>query len=209
VLNVRSRDERTLPRNPNVAGVPKLHGISNNAPLKGGVKPLRLSGRLDGKEIGLSLFEVPDLLEADHLDDAADRCVTSGRSVIGGYACPTKAGRLLQLPTASMPAGGEVREGSIMGNNLAHQLIANHLVEGEVRRGEEIALKIDQFLLHDGTAPLCARQPAAMGVEQISGDVAVTRSRPRRRRPFGGYETPRRRCSTPASVGLHRRATTS
>jgi len=60
-----------------------------------------------------------------------------------------------------------------MGNNLARQLIADHLVEGEMRPGEEIALKIDQFLLHDGTGPLCALQLEAMGVEQISGDTAV------------------------------------
>jgi aconitate hydratase len=60
-----------------------------------------------------------------------------------------------------------------MGNNLARQLIASHLVEGEMRPGEEIALKIDQFLLHDGTGPLCALQLDAMGVEQISGDTAV------------------------------------
>jgi aconitate hydratase len=67
----------------------------------------------------------------------------------------------------------EVKGGSIMGNNLARQLIADHLVEGEMRPGEEIALKIDQFLLHDGTGPLCALQLEAMGVEQISGDTAV------------------------------------
>ncbi len=36
-----------------------------------------------------------------------------------------------------------------MGNNLARQLIADHLVEGEMRPREEIALKIDQFLTHD------------------------------------------------------------
>jgi aconitate hydratase len=60
-----------------------------------------------------------------------------------------------------------------MGNNLARQLIADHLVEGEMRPGEEIALKIDQFLLHDGTGPLCALQLEAMGVEQISGDIVV------------------------------------
>jgi len=42
-----------------------------------------------------------------------------------------------------------------------------------MRPGEEIALKIDQFLLHDGTGPLCALQLEAMGVEQISGDTAV------------------------------------
>jgi homoaconitase/3-isopropylmalate dehydratase large subunit len=72
-----------------------------------------------------------------------------------------------------MPAGSEVKGASIMGNNLARQLIADHLVEGEMRAGEEIALKIDQFLLHDGTGPLCALQLEAMGVEQISGDTVV------------------------------------
>ena len=60
----------------------------------------------------------------------------------------------------------EVKGGSIIGNNLARQLIADHLVEGEMRPGEEIALKVDQFLLHDGTGPLCALQLEAMGVEQ-------------------------------------------
>jgi homoaconitase/3-isopropylmalate dehydratase large subunit len=60
-----------------------------------------------------------------------------------------------------------------MGNNLARQLIADHLVEGEMRPGEEIALKIDQFLLHDGTGPLWALQLEAMGVEQISAETVV------------------------------------
>jgi aconitate hydratase len=60
-----------------------------------------------------------------------------------------------------------------MGNSLAHQLIAAHLVEGQMRPGEEIALKIDQFLLHDGTGPLCALQLEAMGVEEVCGDIAV------------------------------------
>jgi homoaconitase/3-isopropylmalate dehydratase large subunit len=56
-----------------------------------------------------------------------------------------------------------------MGNNLARQLIADHLFEGEIRPGEEIALKIDQFLTHDMCGPLCA----LIGVEEISGDVAA------------------------------------
>jgi aconitate hydratase len=60
-----------------------------------------------------------------------------------------------------------------MGENLARQLIADHLVEGEMRPGEEIALKIDQFLMHDATGPLCALQFEAMGVKQISGDTVV------------------------------------
>jgi hypothetical protein len=46
--------------------------------------------------------------------------------------------------------------------NLARQLIAEHLIECEMSLDAEIALKIDQFLLHDGTGPLCALQPEAM-----------------------------------------------
>jgi aconitase A len=60
-----------------------------------------------------------------------------------------------------------------MAENLARQLIAEHLIEGEMRPDAEIALKIDQFLLHDGTGPLCALQLEAMGVEQISAETAV------------------------------------
>src|SRR5258708_12592479 len=60
-----------------------------------------------------------------------------------------------------------------MSTNLGRQLIADHVVEGEMRPGEEIALKIDQFLTHDMCGPLCALQLEAMGVEEISGDIAV------------------------------------
>jgi aconitate hydratase len=60
-----------------------------------------------------------------------------------------------------------------MSQNLARQLIAEHLVEGEMRPGSEIALKIDQILLHDATGPLCALQLEAMGVDQACADTAV------------------------------------
>ena len=42
-----------------------------------------------------------------------------------------------------------------------------------MRPDAEIALKIDQFLLHDGTGPLCALQLEAMGVEQVCAETAV------------------------------------
>jgi aconitate hydratase len=60
-----------------------------------------------------------------------------------------------------------------MAENLARQLIAEHLIEGEMSPDAEIALKIDQFLLHDGTGPLCALQLEAMGVEEIRAETAV------------------------------------
>jgi aconitate hydratase len=42
-----------------------------------------------------------------------------------------------------------------------------------MRPDAEIALKIDQFLLHDGTGPLCALQLEAMGVEQVCAETVV------------------------------------
>lgn len=60
-----------------------------------------------------------------------------------------------------------------MAENLARKLIAEHLVEGEMRHGSEIALKVDQILLHDATGPLCALQLEAMGVDQACADTAV------------------------------------
>jgi aconitate hydratase len=42
-----------------------------------------------------------------------------------------------------------------------------------MRPGEEIALKVDQFLMHDGTRPLRALLLEAMGAEEICGDTAV------------------------------------
>jgi aconitate hydratase len=60
-----------------------------------------------------------------------------------------------------------------MAEDLARQLIAAHLVEGEMRPGSEIGLKIDQILLHDATGPLCALQLEAMGVDEARAETAV------------------------------------
>jgi len=57
--------------------------------------------------------------------------------------------------------------------NLVRKLIAEHLIQGEMRPGAEIALKIDQFLRHDRTGPLCDLQLEAMGVEQVCAETAV------------------------------------
>jgi hypothetical protein len=85
------------------------------------------------------------------------------------WTCATKAGRLFNPSHGELAPATSGKEGeSIMGNNLARQLIADHLVEGEIRPGEEIAPKIDQFLTHDMCGPLCALQLEAMGVEEIS-----------------------------------------
>lgn len=41
-----------------------------------------------------------------------------------------------------------------MGRNVAHQLIAEHLVDGKMVPGEEIGLKIDQTLTQDATGTM-------------------------------------------------------
>jgi aconitate hydratase len=38
-----------------------------------------------------------------------------------------------------------------MGENLVRKPIADHLVEGEMEPGGEIALRVDQILTHDAT----------------------------------------------------------
>jgi len=45
-----------------------------------------------------------------------------------------------------------------MPHGVAHQLIASHLVDGEMTPGEEIALRIDQTLTQDATGTLVMQE---------------------------------------------------
>jgi aconitate hydratase len=60
-----------------------------------------------------------------------------------------------------------------MAENLTRELIAAHLVDGEMTPGSEISLRIDQILLHDATGPLCALELEAMGLDDIKAPLAV------------------------------------
>lgn len=60
-----------------------------------------------------------------------------------------------------------------MAENLARQLIVAHLLEGDMRSGHEIALKVDQVLMHDANGALCALQLEAMGVDRVHVETAV------------------------------------
>ena len=53
-----------------------------------------------------------------------------------------------------------------MPHGVAHQLIASHLVDGEMKPGEEIALRIDQTLTQDATGTLVMQE-----LESRSGGV--------------------------------------
>ena len=60
-----------------------------------------------------------------------------------------------------------------MSDNLARKLIADKLVSGEMRPGEEIALHMDQALLQDVLGTLVMLELEAMGVTQVKTHPSV------------------------------------
>src|SRR5581483_2753792 len=59
------------------------------------------------------------------------------------------------------------------GCNLAQQLIAAHLVAGEMRAGTEIALSVDQTLTQDATGTLVMLELEALGLDRVTTEVSV------------------------------------
>ena len=53
-----------------------------------------------------------------------------------------------------------------MGRNLTHKLIESHLVEGELRPGHEIGLRVDQTLTQDATGTMVMLELEAMELER-------------------------------------------
>lgn len=58
--------------------------------------------------------------------------------------------------------------------NVAQKLIQSHLVSGEMRAGEEIALRIDQTLSQDATGTLSYLQFEAIGVPRVRTQLSVS-----------------------------------
>lgn len=54
-----------------------------------------------------------------------------------------------------------------MGKNLTYKIIEKHLVEGEMKAGSEIAIKIDQTLTQDSTGTMAYLQYEAMGIGKV------------------------------------------
>jgi aconitate hydratase len=57
--------------------------------------------------------------------------------------------------------------------SVARQLIAAHLVEGTMRPGEEIGIRIDQTLTQDATGTLVMLELEAMGLDRVRTEVSV------------------------------------
>jgi aconitate hydratase len=60
-----------------------------------------------------------------------------------------------------------------MPDNLSRQILAEHLVEGELEPGSPIALRIDQTLLQDATGTMACMQFEQLGVPRVQVERAV------------------------------------
>jgi aconitate hydratase len=57
--------------------------------------------------------------------------------------------------------------------NVAQKLIASHLVEGEMKPGEEIGLKIDQTLTQDATGTMVMLELEALGLKRVKTELSA------------------------------------
>ena len=60
-----------------------------------------------------------------------------------------------------------------MGMTIAEKILKAHLVDGEMIKGQEIGLKIDQTLTQDATGTMAYLQFEAMGVDQVKTERSV------------------------------------
>jgi len=60
-----------------------------------------------------------------------------------------------------------------MGKNLTQKIIEKHLISGEMKVGQEIALKMDQTLTQDSTGTMAYLQFEAIGVDKVNTERSV------------------------------------
>ena len=60
-----------------------------------------------------------------------------------------------------------------MGKTIAEKIIKEHLISGEMIRGEEIGIKIDQTLTQDATGTMAYLELESMGVERVKTELSV------------------------------------
>ncbi|WZL73195.1 aconitate hydratase [Clostridiaceae bacterium 35-E11] len=60
-----------------------------------------------------------------------------------------------------------------MGKSFTYKILENHLIEGALKEGEEIGIKIDQTLTQDSTGTMVYLQLEAMEVNKIKTDLSV------------------------------------
>jgi len=61
-----------------------------------------------------------------------------------------------------------------MGKTLTEKIIENHLTSGNLERGTDIAIKIDQTLTQDATGTMAYLQFEAIGIERVQTELSVS-----------------------------------
>ena len=61
-----------------------------------------------------------------------------------------------------------------MGMTLAEKIISEHLVEGKMKPGEEIFIKIDQTLTQDATGTMAYLQFQSIGIPKVKTELSVS-----------------------------------
>ncbi|MEK6570420.1 MAG: aconitase family protein, partial [Bacteroidota bacterium] len=61
-----------------------------------------------------------------------------------------------------------------MGETLTHKVIRTHLVEGEMKVGAEIGIRIDETLVQDATGTMVWMQFEEFGISRVKNRVSVT-----------------------------------
>lgn len=60
-----------------------------------------------------------------------------------------------------------------MGKTVTEKILAAHLVEGEMKRGEEIGIRIDQTLTQDATGTMAYLEFEAIGIPRVKTELSV------------------------------------
>lgn len=60
-----------------------------------------------------------------------------------------------------------------MGDNLVYKILKKHIVEGELKAGQPIAIKIDKTLTQDSTGTMAYLQLEAMGIDRVKTKKSV------------------------------------
>ncbi|WP_069816512.1 aconitate hydratase [Streptomyces sp. TP-A0874] len=63
--------------------------------------------------------------------------------------------------------------GTASGGTVAHQLIADHLVDGRMETGQEIGLRVDQTLTQDATGTMVMQELEALDLDRVRTEISV------------------------------------
>lgn len=60
-----------------------------------------------------------------------------------------------------------------MGMNLTYKILSNNLIKGELKAGNEIAVRVHQTLTQDSTGTMAYLQLNSMNIEDVATEVSV------------------------------------